>query len=225
MTHADVRLDYAAGFSLLHAAAHLGHTALLHLLLLLSPPATAARVDEGGRSPLYLAAATGQVSAMLLLLDAAPQLAAATATVNHWTPLHVASKYGRLAAVRLLLERTPHSASAASTVGRTPLHLAAEHGQLAVARRLLEAAPETVQVRKPSRCLSSAARGAPHPTLAYRAGGDQLSGASPAQRRPRQPCQPGAPAPRGRPPRLPLSGPHRQAAPALGGLSRLHGCL
>jgi len=135
---------------LLHAAAYLGHAQIARLLLTLAP-SSAARTDEGGRTPLYEAARGGQPATLRLLIEAAPQLAS-VGRPNGILPLHVAvcsniPDCRSAEVVRLLLAAAPATATAFDLLdGQLPLMCAAENGHLGAMRLLLAAAPEAASM-------------------------------------------------------------------------------
>lgn len=128
---ADAARNHASlGWHMPHAAAYLGHTAILQLMLLINPSAAEARAYTQS-IPMHFSALGCQRGAVELLLQVAPHTATSV-NRDKWTPLHsVAAGPGMrardatgtasAAVVELLLRAAPASATALTTDGSTPL--------------------------------------------------------------------------------------------------------
>ncbi|KAL4857852.1 3-hydroxyisobutyryl-CoA hydrolase [Chlorella vulgaris] len=123
---------------LLLAAAGMGHTTIVQLLLAADPQAAS---SSRGILPLHFAAGKGHTATCQVLLDQAPQTVTAICSKG-CNPLHCAAQGGHTAVCQLLLDKAPQAALAVTSKGLLPLHLAAGNGHLAALQLLLDRAPQ-----------------------------------------------------------------------------------
>lgn len=156
---ADVRLEFSAGYSLLHAAAFLGAATLIQLLLLLAGASRAADIDEGGWvkanwvQACHLARAGGGAGCTCLqrrrnMMPWRTALPSPPAhTTGGRTPAYLAASQGHIPALLLLLEAAPHTAAQPATINHwCPLIVAAKYGRAEAVRLLLPRAPGSATV-------------------------------------------------------------------------------
>eukprot|EP00241_Pyramimonas_parkeae_P004394 CAMPEP_0114264734 /NCGR_PEP_ID=MMETSP0058-20121206/23397_1 /TAXON_ID=36894 /ORGANISM="Pyramimonas parkeae, CCMP726" /LENGTH=821 /DNA_ID=CAMNT_0001381493 /DNA_START=368 /DNA_END=2833 /DNA_ORIENTATION=+ len=133
---ADQHIANRFGELPLHAAAFLGQTAVIPVLMSADDvPSIDARTSLG-RTPLHLAAAHGRVETMMLLLEV--YSAQVTALDNKGNmPLHLAAGSGHRDAVALLIKKGA-DVTMTNRAGELPVHLAAAHGDMRTVVVLLD---------------------------------------------------------------------------------------
>lgn len=152
---AGVRLEFAGGYSLLHAASYLGATTLVQLLLMLAGPGRAADTDEGelrGAAALGTGCAGDRVGQQhkFLCHHQGPAVHRSRGSPfpcpqpppGGRTPAYLAASQGHMAALRVLLEAAPQTADQPATINHWCPHMvAAKYGRLDAVRLLLQRSP------------------------------------------------------------------------------------
>jgi len=117
------------GWTPLHLAAFLGHTAAMHLLINEGADLRALSRNENGNMPLHAACAGHRGEAAKLLVEWGADVNARAA--GGWTPLHLATDSGQTDLAAFLLDHGA-DATARSDDGQTPLAMARKHDRAAV---------------------------------------------------------------------------------------------
>lgn len=147
----------------LHAAAAMGHVALVRRLLA-SGVAVDASTGSGAETALHLAAGSGVSATVAVLLDAGACINAAN--LDGDSPLHVAAWEGDQATLQLLIERGA-AIDAPGHAGERPITVAAMRSQVEAVRLLLsyDADVNAADERGTPPALAATRHGAPRSIL------------------------------------------------------------
>lgn len=116
----QVSCRFEFGWTALHHAAHLGHTAVLGVLLACGQPVDLEARSDHLQTALMLATQSGHLEIMQILLDAGAN--SNSSDEDLWSPLHFAVKSGSLEAAQMLL-RYHADAFLRNKDGKSPLEI------------------------------------------------------------------------------------------------------